>query len=127
MGGLREGIWKGERLSIQELVQNGQVWTFNGVAGLPEAPLVVAAKGELIRIPIQNETAFPHAMHLHGHHFQEALPDGSFGPLRDTLMVARGETRRIVFRADNPGDWLLHCHMLSHQAAGMKTWLWVSA
>ncbi len=37
MGGLRQGIWKGERLSIQQLVEQGQVWTFNGVAGLPEA------------------------------------------------------------------------------------------
>ncbi len=127
MGGLSEGIWQGERMSIQDLVQNGQVWTFNGVAGLPEAPLVEAAKGELIRIPMRNDTAFPHAMHLHGHHFQEVLPDGNLGPLRDTLTVARGETRDIVFRADNPGDWLLHCHMLSHQAAGMKTWLRVTA
>jgi len=24
---------------------------------------------------------------------------------------------------DNPGKWLLHCHMLSHQASGMKTWV----
>ncbi|MCB1355319.1 MAG: multicopper oxidase family protein [Maritimibacter sp.] len=126
MGGLREGTYNGERMSIQDLVEKGQVWTLNGVAGLPEAPLVEAAKGELIRIPMQNDTAFPHAMHLHGHHFQEVLPDGSLGPRRDTLTVARGETRNIVFRADNPGDWLLHCHMLSHQAAGMKTWLRVT-
>jgi len=127
MGGLREGVWKGERMSIQDLVENGQVWTFNGTAGLPEAPLVEAAQDEVIRIPMQNDTAFPHAMHLHGHHFQEELADGGLGPLRDTLVVARGETRSIVFRADNPGDWLLHCHMLSHQAAGMKTWLRVTA
>jgi FtsP/CotA-like multicopper oxidase with cupredoxin domain len=35
----------------------------------------------------------------------------------------RGETVEIAFVADNPGDWLLHCHMLEHAAAGMMTWL----
>ncbi|MBT2130421.1 multicopper oxidase domain-containing protein [Aliiroseovarius lamellibrachiae] len=61
------------------------------------------------------------AMHLHGHHFQEERPDDSLRPLRDTILMGRGQERTIVFRAKNPGDWLLHCHMLSHQVAGMKT------
>ncbi|MGI9394824.1 MAG: multicopper oxidase domain-containing protein, partial [Boseongicola sp.] len=25
--------------------------------------------------------------------------------------------------ADNPGDWMFHCHMLEHMAAGMMTWI----
>ena len=25
----------------------------------------------------------------------------------------------IAFVADNPGDWMLHCHVLEHQATGM--------
>ena len=123
---LRHGTWKGEDMSLRELANNGQIWTFNGVAGLPETPLIELSQGEVLRIPMQNDTAFPHAMHLHGHHFQEEMPDGSLGPLRDTFLMDCGETRTIVFRADNPGDWLLHCHMLSHQAVGMKTWLRVT-
>jgi FtsP/CotA-like multicopper oxidase with cupredoxin domain len=127
MGGLGQGIWKGERMSIQKMVENGQVWTFNGVAGLSDTPFVELTRGEVLRIPMKNDTAFPHAMHLHGHHFQEVLAGGALGPLRDTILLERGQTRTIVFRADNPGDWLLHCHMLSHQAAGMKTWLKVTS
>lgn len=123
MGGLRQGIYKGKQMSVRELVDAGQVWTFNGVAGLPEEPFLIAERGELIRIPITNDTVFAHAMHMHGTHFQEVLPDGRFGPLRDTLLVQPREIREIAFIPDNPGDWLLHCHMLSHQAAGMKTWL----
>jgi FtsP/CotA-like multicopper oxidase with cupredoxin domain len=38
----------------------------------------------------------------------------------------RGETVQIAFVADNPGDWLLHCHMLEHSAGGMMTWLRVA-
>ncbi len=127
MGGLRQGIYQGRLMDTAKLVDNGQIWTFNGVAGMTDAPLAEIAKGETLRIPIENDTAFPHAMHLHGNHFQEVMPDGSFGPLRDTLLVERGETREIAFVAENPGDWLFHCHMLSHQAAGMRTWVKVSA
>ena len=70
-----------------------------------------------------NDTQFPHAMHLHGMHFSEVLPDGTLGPLRDTLLMLRGETREIAFQAHNPGDWLFHCHMLAHAASGMTTWI----
>lgn len=126
MGGLRQGNYNGQVMSANELVQEGQIWTFNGVAGLPEVPLASVSRGEIIRIQMQNDTVFAHAMHLHGTHFQEVLPNGSLGPLRDTILVDRMETREIAFVADNPGDWLFHCHMLSHQAAGMKTWLSVA-
>ncbi len=32
----------------------------------------------------------------------------------------------IAFVADNPGKWMIHCHMLDHQAAGMMTWFEVT-
>ncbi|MCF6303810.1 MAG: multicopper oxidase family protein [Rhodobacteraceae bacterium] len=127
MGGLQSGIYKGKRMTTEELVQNGQIWTFNGVAGMPESPLAEISLGETLRIPIINDTSFAHAMHLHGMHFQEIFADGSFGPLRDTILIERQETREIAFTASNPGDWVFHCHMISHQAAGMMTWVRVTA
>ncbi|MEO0524775.1 MAG: multicopper oxidase family protein [Pseudomonadota bacterium] len=123
MGGMRGAMMGGRRMVMRELVQGGQAWALNGVAGLPEAPLVDVFQSETVRISMRNDTAFPHAMHLHGHHFREVLPDGTQGPLRDTILINRNETRDIAFVAHNPGDWLVHCHMLSHQAAGMKTWM----
>ena len=48
--------------------------------------------------------------------------NGNAGPLRDTLLMERGETVAVGFVADNPGDWLLHCHTLEHSVSGMKTW-----
>ena len=45
------------------------------------------------------------------------------GPLRDTLLMDRDEVAEIAFVADNPGKWLLHCHMLEHSVGGMMTWL----
>jgi len=70
-----------------------------------------------------NDTAWPHGMHLHGHHFREVRPGGAFGPLRDTLLVAPRSAAEIAFVADNPGDWLFHCHMVDHAASGMTTWI----
>jgi FtsP/CotA-like multicopper oxidase with cupredoxin domain len=33
--------------------------------------------------------------------------------------MAPEERVEIAFVADNPGDWMFHCHILEHQAAGM--------
>lgn len=123
MGRLREARLKGVALPIRDLVAKGYAWALNGEAGMPKMPLTAAKRGQTIRIAMNNETAWPHAMHLHGHHFRQVKPDGSVGPLRDTLLVNRSEATEIAFVADNPGQWLLHCHMLEHAVAGMTTWL----
>ena len=127
MRGLPEGaVWKGARRDMRALAEAGQFWAFNGVVGMTEAPLLEAFQGETVRIPITNRTAFSHAMHLHGMHFRELRPDGGLGSWRDTLLVRAGESREIVFNAHNPGDWMFHCHMPSHQMSGMMNWIRVS-
>ncbi len=37
----------------------------------------------------------------------------------DTVLVDPEESVEVAFVADNPGDWLFHCHMLEHMEAGM--------
>jgi FtsP/CotA-like multicopper oxidase with cupredoxin domain len=123
MGGMQSALLNGEQTGIRDLAQAGKAWAFNGMADMPDAPLIEAARGETVRIEMVNDTAWPHAMHLHGHHFRQVHEDGSLGPWRDTILMARNESVEIAFVADNPGDWLLHCHMLEHSAAGMMTWL----
>ncbi|MES0825254.1 multicopper oxidase family protein [Ruegeria sp. SCP11] len=113
-------------LSGRELAQLGRFWALNGHAERPSEPFLDAQQGSAHRIEFVNETAFPHAMHLHGHHFRLILSDGSLGPWRDTVLVERGQTRQIALVADNPGDWLLHCHMLGHAASGMMSWFRVT-
>lgn len=113
-------------LSGRELAQLGRFWALNGYAERPDDPFLDATIGSRHRIAFVNETAFPHAMHLHGHHFRLILPDGSLGPWRDTVLIERGETREIALVTDNPGNWLLHCHMLGHAASGMMSWFRVT-
>lgn len=122
MSGFRSGTLGGERMGARELAQLGQMWAFNGVVWQPEDPPIARfSRGENVRLAIRNDTAFPHAMHLHGMHFHEVEEDGTLGPLRDTTLLIANQTREIAFVADNPGKWLLHCHMLSHAASGMMS------
>lgn len=127
MGRMPGAMMGGRMMGMRDLVRNGRVWAFNGIADMTDAPLLAAARGETIRLEMINDTAWPHAMHLHGHHFRKRATDGGMGPLRDTLLVDPEETAEIVFVADNPGKWLLHCHMLEHAAGGMTTWIDVKA
>ncbi|MEL7471095.1 MAG: multicopper oxidase family protein [Pseudomonadota bacterium] len=123
MGGMRSAMIGGVETDIRELVRKGRAWAFNGVAEPPADPLLSVRLGETARISLKNDTRWPHAMHLHGHHFHRMGPDGEVGPLRDTLLLDPGASADISFVADNPGAWLFHCHMLEHSAAGMSTWI----
>jgi FtsP/CotA-like multicopper oxidase with cupredoxin domain len=102
------------------------IWSFNDVSDLPDTPFAEIKRGETVRITLANDTAFPHGIHLHGHHFYELTADGSLGDLRDTTLVAAGESRDVLCVFDNPGRWLIHCHMLSHAIGGMRTWVQVA-
>lgn len=129
MGRMAGARLNGEAMDMRGLVSEGMVWAFNGVAGMPEEPFAEVARGETLRIALVNDTGWPHGMHLHGHHFYETVNTafgGAPARLRDTTLVAANATAEIAFVADNPGDWLLHCHMLEHAASGMMTWIRVT-
>jgi FtsP/CotA-like multicopper oxidase with cupredoxin domain len=71
---------------------------------------------------MENDTAWHHPIHLHGHAFQVMARNGAKGARtewRDTVLLNPGERVDIAFVADNPGDWMFHCHVLEHQAGGM--------
>jgi FtsP/CotA-like multicopper oxidase with cupredoxin domain len=117
--------YKGKSYGLRELVRaHNKAWAFNGVAGMPDKPWGQYKLGQTVRVRMQNRTAWPHAMHFHGHHVREVehsarTPDPAW---RDTVLMQRGETVVVAFQAHNPGKWMLHCHMLAHQAGGMSTW-----
>lgn len=128
---LTSGVYKGQKTDGRELARkHQQVWAFNGVAGMPEQAFFSARRGETIKLKLLNETAWPHSIHLHGHHFRVltrtggsvAMADYEKQAFRDTVLLDRDDAVEIAFVADNPGKWMMHCHMLEHQASGMATW-----
>ena len=130
MGRMRSASFKGKALDLRTLArEHGLIWAFNGVAGMPDKPLFTAERGQTVAVRMINETRWPHAMHLHGHHVQITQRSGR-GPKqrywRDTVLVQPLEEVTMSLVADNPGKWMIHCHMLEHQAGGMLTWFEVA-
>lgn len=92
-----------------------------------------------------------HPVHLHGHSFRILSSHradgrdgwGSYNPyedpappaglqlqsplVKDTVAVPRRGHVVLRVTADNPGLWMLHCHMLAHMATGMVAGLHVGA
>ena len=125
MGALREAEFEGERVPLSSLVrQHHLAWTVNGVAVKEHLhrPVLTLDRGGHYVLAMRNETAWPHPIHLHGHVFRVIARDGRptrYREWADTVLMAPREAVDIAFVADNPGDWMFHCHILAHQAGGM--------
>lgn len=97
---------------------DGYIWTLNGKPHGQNNPLAVR-QGERVRLDFVNGTTMFHPMHLHGHTFQIINPGGAAGARKDTTIVRPDEPVSVEFIADNPGQWMIHCHNNYHQAGGM--------
>ena len=95
-------------------------WLINGKKGFDE-PFEIRS-GERVRVSMQNRSMMWHPMHLHGHSFRIVSGDGRNAPVKDTVLVKPTMHGRAEFEfiADNPGNWLFHCHHAYHLAAGME-------
>jgi len=105
------------------------IWTVNGKA-VPEhdhshEPLLKLVRGRSYVFELVNDTAWHHPIHLHGHVFN-VISGEQKGTSGDTVLIDPRARAEIAFVADNPGDWMLHCHVLEHQASGMMSTLRVS-
>ena len=127
MGGGRGG----GMMNMMEMMHSGKIWFINGVAatGHVHEPLITLQRGRSYVLGLNNETAWHHPIHLHGHFFRVVSRDGRptrYREWQDTVLMAPREKIEIAFVADNPGDWMFHCHILEHQAGGMMGVLRVS-
>jgi FtsP/CotA-like multicopper oxidase with cupredoxin domain len=106
---------------------DGRTWPQTGHEHLPP-PLMEFRKGETAFIELQNTTPHVHPMHLHGHSFKVLSASKLKRPVHwaDTVLVMPDERVRIAFVADNPGNWMIHCHIIEHQDTGMMGWFRVA-
>jgi hypothetical protein len=86
----------------------------------PTAPLAELKFGRSYVIDMENLTPQSHPMHLRGMSFK--VLSSSTRPVQpiisDTYLIQPNEKVQLGFVADNPGDWLLHCHIIEHQKSG---------
>ncbi|MFG2222614.1 multicopper oxidase family protein [Streptomyces sp. NPDC048644] len=93
-------------------------WAINGKPfdmADPQANPLRITEGQRVRLDFVNETDMWHPVHLHGHTYQL----GASGPRKDTTIVLPQQKLSVFFDADNPGQWMLHCHNAYHGEAGM--------
>lgn len=91
-------------------------FTING-KGFPATAPIALSQGETLRLRYMNEGLQIHPMHLHGLVQRVVSKDGYSLPQPynvDTLMVAPGERYDVLVKADEPGVWAFHCHILNH-------------
>jgi FtsP/CotA-like multicopper oxidase with cupredoxin domain len=106
---------------------NGMSMTGDGQHDMP--PGLKVQRGRTVVLKLRNDTAWWHPMHLHGHSFRVLSRNGTAvgGALwGDTVLVEPRQSVEVAFVADNPGNWMLHCHVVDHQVAGMMTILRVA-
>jgi plastocyanin/uncharacterized cupredoxin-like copper-binding protein len=118
--GVRDQILRGGELGTDLFLMNGHAHE--------SIPTINLADGERVLVRLINAGNLPHAIHTHGHSFRIVATDGNEVPegtalLKDTVLIGPGERYDLELVGDNPGVWMLHCHMENHAANGMMTLL----
>lgn len=85
-------------------------------------------RGDKIKLKLINDPKAQHPMqhpiHIHGQKFLVLSTNGVPNQnlvWKDTVLVQTGDTVELLVELENPGDWLIHCHIPEHMEAGMMT------
>jgi FtsP/CotA-like multicopper oxidase with cupredoxin domain len=130
-GGMMGGMGMGGMMGggMHGMMGSGAMWAINGVGVAHDdmrhmKPVLTLERGKSYVLAIDNRTAWFHPIHLHGHSFRVVTRNGKrtrYREWRDTVLMPPRERAEIAFVADNPGDWMFHCHILDHQEGGMMS------
>jgi FtsP/CotA-like multicopper oxidase with cupredoxin domain len=106
---------------------NKKVWPAGDHSRVP-APLAVLERGKSYVWELQNLTPHQHPIHIHGHSFKFLKSNKRDLPVHhaDTVLLQPRERMEVGLVADNPGDWMLHCHIIEHQESGMMGYVRVA-
>ena len=94
---------------------NGRIW--------PSTERLRARLGEPVRWRVINLSTQVHPMHLHGFYFDvDSLGDGMVDraqstdrkPRVVTQVLAPGMTMSMTWTPERVGNWLFHCHVMTH-------------
>src|SRR6478735_6086492 len=119
--GPKDALLRGGELGADLFLVNGKMH-----GAIP--PLLVT-EGERVLLRLIHTGAIPHPIHTHGHSFQIVATDGNPVPegarlTKDTVLIGPAERYDLAVVADNPGVWMVHCHIEHHMANGMMTTIW---
>ncbi|KAH6899529.1 laccase 2 precursor [Coprinopsis sp. MPI-PUGE-AT-0042] len=95
---------------------------------LPAGSVYTLPSNSVIELSMPGgSTGSPHPFHLHGHEFAVIRSAGSSvynydNPIRRDVVSAgtTGDNVTIRFTTDNPGPWIMHCHIDWHLVLGLS-------
>ena len=107
--------------SLNRMVMNGKSW--------PHTERLTYQLGDTVHLRIINVGGAVHPMHLHGFYFKvdsrgderadAVFPAGSSPRLVNTERLTPGRTFSLTWTPTRAGNWLFHCHDMSHIAPGL--------
>ena len=108
----------GSEMKMREMI-NGEVF--------PNTETFNVKVGQVYKVQFENAdkmAGMSHPMHIHGAHFQIISKNGH--PTNDTTWydtypMDQGIKTDIAIKFDEPGVWMVHCHILNHEDNGMMT------
>lgn len=127
-------VWQVNNVSMQIDWQNPtllQVYNNEKNWSSTEGVIQVDEPNKWVYVLVQSQLAVPHPIHLHGHDFYVlSQGTGAYNPSiaasklnnparRDTAMLLAGGHLLLAFQTDNPGAWLMHCHIGFHTVGGL--------
>jgi suppressor of ftsI len=123
--------WEGTMMDMDWLATGGAVqWILRDPASGAENMEVDwrFQRGDRVKLRLVNDrdSAHPmqHPIHLHGQRFLVLAVNGEpneHPAWKDTVLVPVGAVVDLLVEMDNPGPWMLHCHISEHLETGMMT------
>ncbi|KAK4992809.1 hypothetical protein LTR66_006191 [Elasticomyces elasticus] len=113
--------------TLYDILKNDTIPNYSG-----DLAISVPNLGEWVYLIIESPIPISHPIHLHGHDFYVLAQGTTFPymgqalqlknpPRRDVATINMGPTGGylvLAFYTDNPGVWLMHCHIGWHTAMG---------
>ncbi|KAE8330214.1 Cupredoxin [Aspergillus sergii] len=116
--------------TLMQVAENNHTWTAK------ERIIHLPYRDEWVYMVIHSPFAQDHPMHLHGHDFWvlgsgygefDSSLAGSLtlvnSPRRDVAMMPASGYLVIAIKTNNPGAWLMHCHIAWHTSEGFAVQL----
>jgi FtsP/CotA-like multicopper oxidase with cupredoxin domain len=106
---------------------NKRAWADHNHHHLPE-PLATLRLGQTYIFELYNASQHFHPIHLHGFTFTVLKSNQrDLAPYHtDTLLLEKNERAEVAIVADNPGDWMFHCHVIEHMETGLMGYIRVT-
>jgi FtsP/CotA-like multicopper oxidase with cupredoxin domain len=106
-----------------------QLNAFNG-RSWPNTERLTYTANDSVRWHVINASNTTHEMHLHGFFFRiddrgfaidsVVSPPPAASRMRVTSVMRPGEWLQIAWLPDRPGNWLYHCHLLTHMSGAQR-------